>query len=196
MEHSKNIPLTTGEIAKYCHVTHRGVLKWVASGKLKAYRTPGKHSRVQIEDFIAFLKTYDMPIPQEVQDKLIEIKRVLIVDDDRGIVQAISRTLLVSNKYEIDVAFDGFEAGQKFSHFKPHLVILDIRMPNLDGYHVCASIRKDVKNSAVMILAVSGINDQHEIKRMMDLGANGYLHKPFSNAQLQAHVEEMLGEKS
>ena len=41
-------PLTTGQIAQYCHVTHRGVLKWVESGKLKAYRTPGKHSRVNV----------------------------------------------------------------------------------------------------------------------------------------------------
>ncbi len=192
MEHSKLIPLTTGEIAKYCHVTHRGVLKWVASGKLKAYRTPGKHSRVQIEDFLAFLKEYDMPVPKEIQERLQEVKRVLIVDDDRGIVQAISRTLMVSNKYQVDVAYDGFEAGQKFSQFKPDLVILDIRMPGLDGYHVCASIRKEAKNKFVQILAVSGENDQHEVKRMMDLGANGWLHKPFSNVQLQSKVQEML----
>lgn len=139
MEPSKFIPLTTGEIARYCHVTHRGVLKWVASGKLKAYRTPGNHSRVQLEDFIEFLKKYSMPIPLEVADKLKSIKRVLIVDDDRGIVHAISRTLKVSNNYEVDVAYDGFEAGQKFSDFKPDLVILDIRMPNLDGYHVCSA---------------------------------------------------------
>lgn len=193
MEHSKKIPLTTGEIAKFCHVTHRGVLKWVASGKLKAYRTPGKHSRVQIEDFLVFLKTYEMPIPQEIEERLKAIKRILIVDDDRGIVQAISRTLISNKQFEIDVAYDGFEAGQKFSFFKPDLVILDIRMPNLDGYHVCASIRKEASNKMVKILAVSGINDEHEIKRMMDLGANGYLHKPFSNIALQVKVMEMLG---
>ncbi len=195
MEHSNNVPLTTGEIAKYCHVTHRGVLKWVASGKLKAYRTPGKHSRVQIEDFMDFLKTYAMPVPLEIQERLKGLKRVLIVDDDRGIVHAIARTLMVSNKYEVDMAYDGFEAGQKFSHFKPHLVILDIRMPGMDGYHVCASIRKEADNKTVKILAVSGVNDQHEVKRMMDLGANAYLAKPFSNIELQNKVEEMLEEK-
>lgn len=194
MEPSNQVPLTTGEIAKYCHVTHRGVLKWVASGKLKAYRTPGKHSRVLIEDFIDFLKTYAMPIPQEIMEKMKGIKRVLIVDDDRGIVHAIARTLMVSNKYKVDVAYDGFEAGQKFSDFKPHLVILDIRMPNLDGYHVCASIRKEANYKAVKILAVSGVNDQSEVKRMMDLGANAYLSKPFSNNELHSKVKEMLGE--
>ena len=51
-EKNEKRPLTTGQIAKYCHVTHRGVLKWVESGKLKAYRTPGKHSRVSVEDFL------------------------------------------------------------------------------------------------------------------------------------------------
>ena len=55
-EKNEKRPLTTGQIAKYCHVTHRGVLKWVESGKLRAYRTPGKHSRVSIEDFLHFLK--------------------------------------------------------------------------------------------------------------------------------------------
>ncbi len=192
MEPSKFIPLTTGEIARYCHVTHRGVLKWVASGKLKAYRTPGNHSRVQLEDFIEFLKKYSMPIPLEVADKLKSIKRVLIVDDDRGIVHAISRTLKVSNNYEVDVAYDGFEAGQKFSDFKPDLVILDIRMPNLDGYHVCSAIRKEAGNKDVKILAISGLNDQQEVKRMMELGANAFLPKPFSNSELQSKVQEML----
>ena len=59
-------PLTTGQIAEYCHVTHRAVLNWVESGKLPAYRTPGKHSRVSVEDFVSFLHEYHMPVPAEL----------------------------------------------------------------------------------------------------------------------------------
>lgn len=60
-------PLTTGQVAQYCHVTHRGVLKWVKAGKLKAYRTPGRHNRINIEDFLSFLKEYGMPVPSVFQ---------------------------------------------------------------------------------------------------------------------------------
>jgi len=197
MENKKdnNRPLTTGEIAQYCHVTHRGVLKWVESGKLKSYRTPGKHSRVHREDFIIFLKKYDMPIPQELQPALDKTK-VLIVDDDRGIVNSLRRVLMLENKYMIETAHDGFEAGKQFSDFKPDFIILDICMPGLDGYQVCANIRADVNNKHVKILAISGLNEPQEIKKIMDLGANDYLQKPFSNESLQQKVDMILnGEK-
>ena len=127
-ENGENGPLTTGQIARYCHVTHRGVLKWVESGKLKSYRTPGKHSRVSVEDFLTFLKEYKMPIPADLQPISI-FKKILIVDDDRGIVHALQRTLMMENKYQIEVAYDGFDAGKKFMVFQPQLIILDIHIP-------------------------------------------------------------------
>src|ERR1700691_3737542 len=113
-ENDKKSPLTTGQIAKHCHVTHRGVLKWVESGKLKAYRTPGNHSRVSIEDFISFLKEYNMPIPAEFGPVSL-LKKILIVDDDHGIVHSLRRMLMIENKYSIEEAYDGFEAGKKFT---------------------------------------------------------------------------------
>lgn len=187
-------PLTTGQIAQYCHVSHRAVLKWVASGKLKAYRTPGNHSRVSIEDFIAFLKQYDMPVPLEFQATII-LKKILIVDDDRGIVNSLHRALALENKYNINIAYDGFEAGKKFVAFRPQLIILDIHMPGLDGYQVCANIRSDPNNNEVKILAISGVSEPEEIKKIMDLGANDYLSKPFSNKILKEKISRMLGER-
>src|ERR1044072_9422211 len=56
-------------------------------------------------------------------------KKILIIDDDRGIVHSIERTFVMENKYSIETAFDGFVGGQKFAEFKPDLVILDIHMP-------------------------------------------------------------------
>lgn len=186
-------PLTTGQIAQYCHVSHRAVLKWVASGKLKAYRTPGKHSRVSIEDFVAFLNLYHMPVPAEFINTVIQ-RKILIVDDDRGIVSSLHRALAMENKYRIDVAFDGFEAGKKFVVFKPQLIILDIHMPGLDGYQVCANIRCDPANKNIKILAISGVSEPQEIKKIIDLGADDYLSKPFSNKILKEKISRMLGE--
>jgi len=189
---SEKRPLTTGQIAQYCHVTHRGVLKWIESGKLKAYRTPGKHSRVSTENFLDFLKEYNMPVPAVLQPPASTHKKVLIVDDDRGMVHCLQRALMIENKYIIEVAFDGFQAGKKFSEFKPDFIILDICMPGVDGYQVCAHIRGDLNNTRVKILAISGISTTGEIKKIMDLGADDYLQKPFSNETLQQKIKDML----
>ena len=184
--------LTTGEIAKYCHVTHRGVLKWVTSGKLKGYRTPGKHSRVSVEDFIEFLKAYNMPIPKELHPASL-LTRVLIVDDDRGIVYSLRRLLMMENKYNMETAFDGFEAGRKFAAFQPHLIILDIHMPALNGFQVYANIRNDPANKNVKVLIISGVTDPKEIQKIMDLRADGFLQKPFSNENLKEKMKLIMG---
>jgi len=191
IDKDKKRPLTTGQIAQYCHITHRGVLKWVESGKLRAYRTPGKHSRVSVEDFICFLKQYNMPIPEELQLSSTK-KRILIVDDDQGIVSSLHRVLMMDDKYIIEAAYDGFQAGRKFFEFKPDFIILDICMPGLDGYQVCSNIRKDPNNKHVKILVISGLSDPQEIKKVMDLGANDYLQKPFSNEILQKKINNIL----
>jgi excisionase family DNA binding protein len=184
-------PLTTGEIAQYCHVTDRAVLKWIDEGKLKAYRTPGHHSRVHAEDFLSFLKEYGMPIPTDFQ-RSTKIK-ILIVDDDREMASATRRALTLRGIFEIEVAYDGFAAGQKFAEFKPHLILLDVKMPGMDGYDVCAQIRKDPNGKDVKIIVVSGALDMDGMEKVMKLGANDYLTKPFRNEFLLMKVERVLG---
>lgn len=185
-------PLTTGEIAQYCHVTDRAVLKWVDEGKLKAYRTPGNHSRIMVADFLQFLKEYNMPIPSEFQEVGVGHK-VLIVDDDKEMVSAIKRVLLSHQGFEVDVAFDGFSAGQKFAEFKPDLILLDIKMPGVDGFEVCARLRKDPASRGVKIIVVSGALDMDGMERVMALGANDYMTKPFRNEFLLMKIERVLG---
>ncbi len=183
-------PLTTGEIARYCHVTDRAVLKWIDEGKLKAYRTPGHHSRVSTEDFLQFLKQYNMPVPEEFQ-RSNKIK-VLIVDDDREMTNAIRRVLANRGIFEIDVAYDGFTAGHKFAEFKPDLILLDIKMPGVDGYEVCQQIRKDPNGKDVKIVVVSGALDMEGMERIMRMGANDYLTKPFRNEFLMMKIERVM----
>ena len=191
----KQAPLTTGQVAKYCHVTHRGVLKWVASGKLKAYRTPGKHSRVNREDFIAFLHQYKMPVPQELMAAPDIKKKILIVDDDRGMVHSLQRLLMLEDLFILDAAYDGFEAGQKFAAFNPDLDILDIHMPGMDGYQVCSNIRQKLGNTKVKILAITGTTEPDEIKKIILLGANDYLLKPFTHDAIKAKIIHLVIEK-
>lgn len=184
-------PLTTGEMAKYCHVTHRTVLNWIEEGKIKAFTTPGGHYRVQPEDFLEFLKCFGMPVPEDFEEPG-KTKRILVVDDDRGMVSAMRRALHLEKDYEIEVAFDGFDAGRQLLEFRPDLIILDIRMPGMDGYEVTRRLRSTKQGRDLKIIAASAYFKQEGKNKVQELGADACLDKPFDVAELLALIRKLL----
>lgn len=182
-------PYTTGEIASLCHVTINAVKKWIASGKLKAFRTPGGHYRVNREDFLEFLDKYKM----EVRDELFPEKRkILIVDDEKDVVEFIKGALeSMNNGYLIETAGDGYEALIKMGDFKPELLILDIRMPKIDGFEVCRRIKGDSSTRDTRILAVSAYGAE-DLDRIRLCGADNCLPKPIRLKDFQKTVQKLL----
>lgn len=183
--------LTASDIAQYCDVTPRTVSQWIREGKMNAYQTPGNHNRVKRGDFLKFLKKYNMPIPDDLKEDDTK-KKILIVDDDEAMVQSIKRRLVMERIYDIEVAYDGFVAGQKFIMHKPNLVILDLRMPRVDGYKLCSAIRNDPNNKNVKILIISGVIEVEGKDKIMKLGANDYLMKPFENKILIEKINKLI----
>lgn len=186
--------LTTKDIARHCQVTQRTVVQWISEGKLQCFRTPGKHIRVENNDFLNFLKEYHMPIPAGLNVDLNKSgkKKILIVDDDKSMVDSIQRVLQLENIYDAQVAYDGFEAGQKFITHKPNLVILDIRMPRVDGYKLCSAIRNSPENKDVKILIISGLMSEQDQVKLKALGADDYLQKPFGNNELKSRIAHLV----
>ncbi len=184
--------LTTFEIADHCQVTHRSVQQWIATGKLKSFRTPGNHSRVMLSDFIEFLKTYKMPIPSSLEYLTRVKKRILIVDDDTLFVALAKKIINLADRYEVDVAYDGFAAGKKFVEFKPDLVTLDINMPRLDGLSACKQIREEEGQRKAKILIISGTEMNMDSAKLAQVGADGFLSKPFSSEELISSVERLI----
>ena len=186
--------LTTNNIAQYFQVTQRTVVQWINQDKLKCFRTPGKHIRVYREDFIKFLKEYHMPVPEELTAVIEALgkKRILIVDDDKSMVAAIDRVLNLENKYELEIAYDGFDAGQRFIAHKPDLVILDIRMPRVDGYKLCLAIRNSPENKDVKILIISGFISEKDKVLFNKLAVNDYFLKPFENDELKMKIANLF----
>ena len=184
--------LTTFEIAHYCQVSHRTVQQWILVGKLPSHRTPGNHNRIKNNDFLEFLKKYNMPIPEDFQKMINLKKRILIVDDDRDMVELMKDSINSQNQYDIEEACDGFSAGKKFSEFQPDLMILDLMLPKVDGIEVLKDIRRDSKNKDVKIILISGIIRKEESKHLMELGADDFLSKPFNRRQLVEKVEKQL----
>jgi DNA-binding response OmpR family regulator len=118
--------------------------------------------------------------------------RVLLVDDDPVTAQMIKGVLEKTNQYKIDIARDGFVAGQKFLEFQPQLIILDIGLPKVSGLEVCGRIKGDVKTKQTKILMMSSFYDERE-QKAWDAGADDILKKPVDPQDLLAKVERLLG---
>lgn len=183
--------LTTGEIAKYCGVHLRTVIRWIERGELKAYKLPGRGDhRVVAPDFLRFLQAHHMPIPPQFHHH--DEKKVLIVDDDKNMALSIER-IFKRLRFKTCLAGDGFQAGALLSSYAPHLVTLDLKMPGIDGYEVLNFIRKNADFCRVKILVVSALSEA-QMDLALTLGADAALQKPFEQEVFVAKVNHLLGE--
>ncbi|MCJ7604493.1 MAG: response regulator transcription factor [Dehalococcoidales bacterium] len=114
--------------------------------------------------------------------------RVLVVDDDVRILRMMKRMLELED-FQVSVAGDGKTALTIFEEANPDLVMLDIMMPDIDGYTVCQRIREF---SRVPIIMVTARGDDAEIVEGLDIGADDYVTKPFSASELAARVRAVL----
>ena len=182
-------PLTTGKVADYCGVNFRTVIRWIERGELSAYKLPGSRgdNRIEVADLISFLKKNDMPIPEELVEGK---KRVLIVDDEKSMAQAIQRVLRRAG-YDTAIASDGFQMGVMLSTFRPELVTLDLKMPNLDGFEALKFMRANSDFEDVKVVVLSGCTPE-ERESAVECGAQGSLAKPFENKELSSLVKSLL----
>jgi len=116
--------------------------------------------------------------------------KVLIVDDEPNIVLSLE-FLMKQQGYETRVARDGDEALAEVERFRPDLVLLDVMLPRRDGFEVCQRLRTDGW-SDLKILMLTAKGRDVEIEKGLALGADGYVTKPFSTAELVARVADML----
>lgn len=185
-------PLTTGDIAKYCHVTPVAVLKWIKAGKLKAYATPGGHFRVTPDEFKEFLKRYVMPMPRAMRAR--EENHVLVADDDSAILTVVSKSLKkLDGSLHVHTAENGYEACVRIGHFPVSLAIIDIMMPNMDGIEVCRILRSMPETKDIPILIISGFLDEENIEALNAIGVNDFLAKPFKAKELNDVATRILG---
>lgn len=180
--------LTTGEIAEYCGVNFRTVIRWIERGELIAYKLPGRgDNRVTMEEFMSFLKAHGIPIPKQLLAK----PRILVVDDDKSMAKSIGRVLKKID-CELEFANDGFYAGVQLQKFQPTLMTLDLSMPGIDGYGVLDYITNYYKHP-IKILVVSALDDA-ALEEAKERGADEVLSKPFDNKTLLQTVQ-LLAER-
>ena len=121
------------------------------------------------------------------------MKKILIIEDAEDIVQSLS-DLLIEVGYEVMIAKDGQE-GISFAKNKiPDLIICDILMPKLDGYDVLAALKNDNKTQIIPLIYLSARAEKSEIKKGLNIGANGYVVKPYKSKELIDIINRALNE--
>jgi excisionase family DNA binding protein len=183
---------TVFQACKYCKVSPKTIINWIESGHIKAFKTVGGHRRIKKTDLEDFMKKQGIPVPEEELKE--ERKRILIVDDDQIIVETLVQALEEDEyNYEVISAADGFEAGLQVNYFKPHLMILDIMMPDIKGYEVCRKIKSDDLTKDMKIIVLSAYLDEEKFKKMKEFGADLCFTKPLPLPQLKKEVAQLLG---
>jgi len=192
---NKKAVFTTFEAAKLCHVSPLSIINWVNAGRLPAFRTPGGHRRIRKEDLLLFMRDNGLPIPDELKQGSGR-RKVLIVDDESSIREVLSEHLTTRSKpYEVSTAADGFEAGRLVATFRPDIVLLDLRMPGLDGFQICRTIKAGPETSSTVVIAMTGYYSPETEARVLECGAIRCFAKPVEPSTLSGFIDSIFEQR-
>lgn len=117
---------------------------------------------------------------------------ILLVDDEPNIVMSLE-FLMRKNGYQVGIARNGTEALAALAQTPYDLVLLDVMMPDVDGYQVCRQLRQRPDRAATKVIFLSAKSQPADVQKGYDAGADLYIPKPFSTRQLMQKVRELLG---
>ncbi|MCH8260226.1 MAG: response regulator [Planctomycetes bacterium] len=181
---------TTGEAAEICKVSQQTIIRCFDSGRLTGFRVPGsRFRRIPRKDLLQFMKSNDIPTDALESTK----RRVLVVDDDEQIIELFLDVLSRDDRFEVKSARTGYDAGMMTEQFRPHLVLLDYMLPDINGNLVCDRIRSNPELAGTKIIVISGVVNQDEIDTLLRSGADDFVKKPFNIEKLIERMSEMLG---
>lgn len=180
---------TTGEVAQICKVSQQTVIRCFDSGKLNGFRVPGsRFRRIPREALVAFMKTNQIPMDQLETGK----KRVLVVDDDDAIIEMFTDLLERDGRFEVKTARTGYDAGIVTEQFRPDVMLLDFKLPDINGNVVCRTIRANPNYKHMQIIIISGVADPDEVAELKAAGADDFIRKPFDINAVIRRIAELV----
>lgn len=180
---------TTGEAAQVCKVSQQTIIRCFDSGRLTGFRVPGsKFRRIPRAELMRFMQTNGIPLDPIEGGR----KRILIVDDDSSVNDLLMDVLSREGDFEVETAMTGYEAGLLTESFKPHLIILDYMLPDINGNVVCERIKGRESTRDTKILFISGVVDEREVRGLLDAGADDFIKKPFDIDEIVDRINELL----
>ncbi len=189
-------PLNVGLVAKICRVSKKTVLNWIYKDALKAFTTFGGHYRIWPGDLKDFIVKAGIDVPFQFVD---ERKTTFLIVDDDTVYANLLKESLCSRFPSADVVMtdDGYEALLLIGERKPQLLLLDMRMPKLDGFQVLDLLRQHNKDRSMKVVILSAYLDEetriklreHQVDQAWDKGEN-------LNLMLQSIEKLLLGPNS
>ena len=170
------------EVANICGVVNQTAINWIKNNYLKAFTTPGGQYRIYSEDLYGFLQSRGMKIPEELKElmRVSEVnQKLLIVDDDHEFNNMLKDYIQRKfQDFDIQQAFDGFEAGRLIAENNPSIVILDVDLPGVDGERLCTQIKGERSFGNPVIISITGLDDPKVEKALLEAGADAFFAKP------------------
>lgn len=117
--------------------------------------------------------------------------KIVVVDDDPYILMSLE-FLMRKNGFDVMIARNGNETLELLKEHTPDVVLLDIMMPDVDGYAICKHIKKSAKLKNCKVVFLSAKSKEADIQKGLDLGAELYITKPFSNKDLVNKITALL----
>ena len=179
--------LTTGEVASRCQVSVGTVKNWIEAGQLEAFRTPGRHFRIRASELQRFQAAFGFGAGTG------ESPRILVADDQQEFIElAVDAIQDLVPGARVEGACGGYEALLRIGSFQPDLLLLDLRMPGLDGFEVCRRIKEAPATKATRIVAMTGFDDLEAQQLAMTCGADAFVIKRQSLTALCRQIKALL----
>ncbi|MEM9084197.1 MAG: response regulator [Planctomycetota bacterium] len=189
---------TTGEAAQVCNVSQQTIIRCFDSGRLTGFRVPGsRFRRIPREELIRFMRENDIPtdmidVSEDTPAATAGPPRILVVDDDPQIIEVFTEMLERAGKYEVRSARTGYDAGMLTESFRPHLIVLDYMLPDVNGNVVCEQLRSREEFKETRIIFVSGVIGRDEIDKLKSAGADDFVAKPFDLNMMLGKIDSLL----
>lgn len=175
--------LTLGQAARYLGVAQSTIRKWSDSGRVRAFKTPGRHRRYRRGDLDAFL---ERSLPDARSGPV-----VLIVDDDERLREYV-RVNLEMEGYTVQEAGSAEEGMEVLDALRPDLVLLDVMMPKVDGWEMLQRMHDRHGVGSIPVVMFSGKVDEGAAGEAAERGAQGFIGKPFDPQELIAQTKQLL----
>ena len=175
--------LTLGQAARYLGVAQSTIRKWSDNGRVRAFKTPGRHRRYRRDDLDAFL---ERSLPDARSGPV-----VLIVDDDERLREYV-RVNLEMEGYTVQEAGSAEEGMEVLDGLRPDLVLLDVMMPQVDGWEMLQRMHDRHGVGSIPVVMFSGKVDESEAGQAAEHGAQGFIGKPFDPHELIAQTKQLL----
>lgn len=185
-----NRTFSTSNVARMLGVAVGSVANWIDKGQLRAGKTPGGHRRVTARHLLEFLRVQKLPIPEELESAS---STILIVDDEAAVGDWLMAELKPEfPRHRIMQARDGFEAGELIASEAPAVVILDLKMPGLNGFEVCRRLKSRQSTRHIHIIAMTAYYSPDAEQQILSSGASILLRKPFEIDALVSEIRKAM----